>query len=138
VRQLVVFQRRPVSSSPVYPAGRVGTPADPNIPPGRESSWDESTPTATALSLIPTVNGNTARSFSTHGQQSAAKGSSTTVSRSDIRLIQHFDSSAHGLVRWWRLTGYFPIHLLPPAQGSLNSCLNFDFAILNLFEPSAP
>ena len=24
--------------SPVYPAGRVGTPADPNIPPGRESS----------------------------------------------------------------------------------------------------
>jgi hypothetical protein len=30
----VVFQSRPVSSSPVYPAGRVGTPADPNIPPG--------------------------------------------------------------------------------------------------------
>jgi hypothetical protein len=29
----------------------------------------------TALSLIPTVNGNTVRSFSTHGQQSAAKGS---------------------------------------------------------------
>jgi hypothetical protein len=24
------------------------------------------------------------------------------------------------------------------AQGSLTSCLNFDFAILNLFEPSAP
>jgi hypothetical protein len=38
-------------------------------------------------SLIPTVNGNTVRSFSTHGHQSAAKGSSTTVSRSDIRLI---------------------------------------------------
>jgi hypothetical protein len=35
----------------------------------------------------PTVNGNTVRSFSTHGQQSAAQGSSTTVSRSDIRLI---------------------------------------------------
>jgi hypothetical protein len=31
VRQLVVFQSRP---SPVYPAGRVGTPADPNIPRG--------------------------------------------------------------------------------------------------------
>jgi hypothetical protein len=46
----------------------------------------------TAPSLIPTVNGNTVRSFSTHGQQSAAKGSSTTVSRSDIRLIQHLDS----------------------------------------------
>jgi hypothetical protein len=37
----------------------------------------------TAPSLIPTVNGNTVRSFSTHGQQSAAQGSSTTVSRSD-------------------------------------------------------
>jgi zinc transporter ZupT len=38
----------------------------------------------TTPSLIPTVNGNTVRSFSTHGQQSAAKGSSTTVSRWDI------------------------------------------------------
>jgi hypothetical protein len=68
----------------------------------------------TAPSLIPTLYGNTVRSFSTHGQQSAAKGSSTTVSRSDIRLIQHLDSSALGLVRRWRLIGYFPIHLLPP------------------------
>jgi hypothetical protein len=41
-----------------------------------------------------------------------AKGNSTTVSRSDIRLIQHLDSSAHGLVRMWRLIGYFPIHSL--------------------------
>jgi hypothetical protein len=65
----------------------------------------------TAPSLIPTANGNTVRSFSTHGQQSAAQGSSTTVSRSDIRLIQYFDSSALGLVRRWRLIGYFPIHL---------------------------
>jgi hypothetical protein len=48
----------------------------------------------TAPSLIPTVNGNTVRSFSTHGHQSAAKGSATTVSRSDIRSIQHLDSSA--------------------------------------------
>ena len=33
----------------------------------------------------------------------------------------------------------FPTHgQLPAAQGSLTSCLNFDFAILNLFEPSAP
>jgi hypothetical protein len=39
----------------------------------------------TAPSLIPTVNGNTFRSFSTHGQPSAAQGRSTTVSRSDIR-----------------------------------------------------
>jgi hypothetical protein len=45
----------------------------------------------TTLSLIPTVTGNTVRSFPTHGQQSAAKGSSTTVARSDIRSIQHFD-----------------------------------------------
>jgi hypothetical protein len=37
----------------------------------------------TAPSLIPTVNVNTVRSFSAHGHQSAAKGSSTTVSRSD-------------------------------------------------------
>jgi hypothetical protein len=36
----------------------------------------------TAPSLIPTVNGNTVRSFSTQGHQSAAKGSSTTASRS--------------------------------------------------------
>jgi hypothetical protein len=54
----------------------------------------------TALSLIPTVNGITVRSVSTHGHQSAAKGSPATVSRSDIRLIQHLDSSALGLARW--------------------------------------
>ena len=70
-------------------------------------------PNCTALSLIPTVDGNTVRSFSTHGQQSAAKGSSTTVSRSDIRLIQHLDSSALGLVRRWRLIGYFLILYYP-------------------------
>jgi hypothetical protein len=63
----------------------------------------------TARSLMPTVNGNTVRSFSTHRQQSAAKGSSTTVSRSDIRLIQHFDSSALAKVREALLIGYFPI-----------------------------
>jgi hypothetical protein len=33
------------------------------------------------------------------------------------------------VVRRWRLIGYFPFHLLLPAR---------DFAILNLFEPSAP
>jgi hypothetical protein len=104
----------------------------------------------TTPSLVPTVNGNMVLSLSTHGQQSAARGSLTTASRSDIfGLTQYLDSSAHGLVRRWRLIGYFPIHLLPrcyfpthgqlpAAQGSLTSCLNFDFAILNLFEPSAP
>jgi hypothetical protein len=68
----------------------------------------------TTPSLIATVNGNTVLSFSTHGQQSAAKGSSTTVSRSDIRLIQHLDSSALGLVQRWLLIGHFPLHLFPP------------------------
>jgi hypothetical protein len=50
----------------------------------------------TTPSRIPTVNGNTVRSYSTctHGQQPAAKGSLTTVSRSDIRLIQYLDSLA--------------------------------------------
>jgi serine/threonine protein kinase len=48
------------------------------------------TPYKPALSLIPTVTGNTVRSFSTHGHQSAAKGSSTIGSRSDIRLILTF------------------------------------------------
>jgi hypothetical protein len=52
--------------------------------------------------------------FSTHGHRSAAKGSSTTASRSDIRLIQYLASSALRLVRRWRLIGYFSIHLLPP------------------------
>jgi hypothetical protein len=55
--------------------------------------------------------------FSTHGQQSAAKGSSTTVSRSDIRLIQNLDSSAHGLVRRWLLIGYSPILYYPHGRG---------------------
>jgi hypothetical protein len=45
----------------------------------------------TTPSLIPTVTGNTVRSFSTHGQQSAAKGSSTTcLLRSDIRFNSTF------------------------------------------------
>jgi hypothetical protein len=54
--------------------------------------------------------------FSTHGQQSAAQGSSTTVSRSEVRLIQHLDSSVLVLVfvRRWFLIGYFLIHLLTP------------------------
>ena len=44
----------------------------------------------------------------------AAKGGSlTTVSRSDIRLIQYLGSSALTLVRRWRVIGHFPIHFLP-------------------------
>jgi hypothetical protein len=75
-----------------------------------------------ALSLITPVNGNTVRSFSTHGQLSAAQGSSTTVSRSDIRLIQHLDGSALGLVRRWRLIGFFPILYYPsPALNTQRS-----------------
>jgi hypothetical protein len=38
----------------------------------------------------------------------------------DIRLIQHF-SSAHGLVRRWRLLGCFPIQLITLLQHSYNS-----------------
>jgi hypothetical protein len=49
----------------------------------------------------------------TDGQQSAAKGSSTTVSRYDFRPIQHFDSSAQGLVRRWRLDWPFPCPIPP-------------------------
>jgi hypothetical protein len=41
-----------------------------------------------------------------HRHLSAAQGSSTAVSRSDTRLIQHLDSSARGLVRRWRFIGY--------------------------------
>jgi hypothetical protein len=52
----------------------------------------------------------------THGQQSAAKGSSTTVSRSDIRLIQYLDSSALGLVRRLLFIGYFLILYYPQAR----------------------
>ena len=62
----------------------------------------------TTPSLIPTGNGNTVRSFSTHGQQSAAKGSSTAVSRSDIRLIQYLDSSALGFGPEVALNRLFP------------------------------
>jgi hypothetical protein len=81
---------------------------------GRRYLYIRWTPTAPHCLLIPTVTGHTVRSFSTHGQQSAAQGSSTSVSGSDIRLIQYLDSSADGLVRRGALLiGYFPIHLLP-------------------------
>jgi hypothetical protein len=67
-------------------------------------------PSLACLTPPATVHGNTVRSFSTHGHQSAAKGSSTTVSRSDIRLISTFLIRLCGLmVRRWRLIGYFPI-----------------------------
>jgi hypothetical protein len=54
------------------------------------------------------------RAVSTHGQQSAAQGSSTTVSRSDIRLIQHLDSSAHGMAPEVALNWLFPDPLITP------------------------
>jgi hypothetical protein len=92
---------------------RLRAVSDRSLPSGRCTLLKMDT-NCTAPSRIPTVNGTTVRSFSTHGQQSAAKGSSTTVSRSDIRLIQHLDSSAHGLVRRWLLIGYFAILHNPP------------------------
>jgi hypothetical protein len=71
-------------------------------------------PKRTTPSLMPTVNGNTVLSFSTHGQQSAAQGSSTTVSRSDIRSFNIWTPrllvwSGSGLIG--RLIGYitYPI-----------------------------
>jgi hypothetical protein len=54
---------------------------------GNEAGYPRWTSTLHRAVLIITANGNTVRSFFTHGHQSAAKGSSTTVSRSDIRLI---------------------------------------------------
>jgi hypothetical protein len=89
--------------------------AVPRPPPPGDWWWRSPSPPP-APSLTPTVDGHAVSSFSTHGHQSAAKGSSTTVSRSDIRLIQRFDFSAHGLVRRWLLIGYFLIHLLLPAR----------------------
>jgi hypothetical protein len=65
------------------------------------------------VSDTKTVNANTVRSFSTHGHQSGAKGGSSTFSRSDIRLIQLFDSALCLMVRRWRLIGYFPILQTP-------------------------
>jgi hypothetical protein len=73
----------------------------------------------TAPSLIPTVNGNTVRSFSTHGHQSKAKGSSTTVSRDNIRLIQHLDSSASWFGPEVALNWLFPYPLLPSQPAPL-------------------
>jgi hypothetical protein len=76
--------------------------------------------------LIPTVNGNAVRSFSTHGQLSAAQGSSTAVSRSDIRLIQHLDSSALGLAPEVALNWLLPYPLITPsATSSLDRHLAF-------------
>jgi hypothetical protein len=45
-----------------------------------------------APSLIPPVNGNTVRSFSTHGKPSAAQGSSTTVSALTSNNFTFFSS----------------------------------------------
>jgi hypothetical protein len=54
---------------------------------------------------IPTVDGNTVRSFYYARTTVRSQGSSTTVSRSGIQLSWHFEYSAHGLVRRGRLTG---------------------------------
>jgi hypothetical protein len=54
----------------------------------------------TTPSLIPTVNGNTVRSFPyARTTVRSERKLKTTVSRSDIQLIKHLDSSALGLVR---------------------------------------
>jgi hypothetical protein len=85
------------------------------LTPLRSTCGARETPQAAARLYVritpPLFNGNTVRSFSKHGQLSAAQGSSTTVSRSGIRLIQHFVSSAHGLVRRTALNWLFPYPL---------------------------
>jgi hypothetical protein len=70
----------------------------------------------TTPSLIPTVNGNTVRSFSTRGQQSAAKGSLFHALTSDS-----YNILTPRLLVWSGggfLVGYFPIHLLPNTAGT--------------------
>jgi hypothetical protein len=82
--------------------------------------------------MVPTV-----RSFPTHGQQSAAQGSSTTVSRSDIRLIRHFDSSAL-MVRRWRLIGFSPSYITPSLRrhyGGISSAVSDSSTLLLLEAP---
>jgi hypothetical protein len=51
-------------------------------------------------------------------RRAPAQFCSTTVSRSGIRLMQRFDSSANGLVRRWSLTGPFPYPIRPPSNAS--------------------
>ena len=84
-------------------ARRVGRPTLCCSPPALEIRWKtkklKMDTDCTALSLIPTVNGNTVRSFNYARTTVRSQGGSSTVSRSDIRLIQHLDLSAHGLVR---------------------------------------
>jgi hypothetical protein len=122
----------------------------------------------TAPSLIPTVDGNTVRSFSGTDNSPQRKEAQPLSHGSDIRLIQHLDASALGFGPEVALNWLFPYPLINPppsgtarslitrsfngnkvrnfpthgqlsaAQGNLTSCLKFDFVILNLFEPSAP
>ena len=46
------------------------------------------------------------------------------LSQLDIRLILHFDSSAHGLVRRWLLIGYFPILYYPTGTDTVRARIN--------------
>jgi hypothetical protein len=89
--------------------------------------------------LIPTVTGNAVRSFSTHGQQAAAEGSSTTVSRADVRLIQYLDAS----VRRWLLIGCFPYPLImtrppPPPRRELDCAGSVANRLVPELEKAAP
>jgi hypothetical protein len=67
----------------------------------------------------PTVNGYTVCSFSTHGQQSAAKGSLTTVSRSGTtRSTQHLDLLGSWFAPEVALNRLFPSQLHAKRGGS--------------------
>jgi hypothetical protein len=71
----------------------------------------------------------------------AVEGACRPIHRSPKYMIQRDEKRLHA--SHWRAHMYpstdnFPTHgQLSAAQGNLTSCLNFDFAILNLFEPSA-
>jgi hypothetical protein len=76
----------------------------------------------TAPSLIPTVNGDTVRSFSTHEHQSAAKGARPLSHALTSDLYNILTSRLCGLmVRRWRLIGYFPI-LCNPSRARCCLC----------------
>jgi hypothetical protein len=72
----------------------------PNRPRSSTSQHAAQLPTrVNPPTLLLTLTPKCILQFSTHGQQSAAQGISTIVSRSDIRLIKYLVSAARGLAR---------------------------------------
>jgi hypothetical protein len=63
----------------------------------------------TALSLMPTIIGNTFAASLRHGLLSAAKGSSSTSHARNLFNLNFLTRLSGLMVRRWRLIGYFPI-----------------------------